>query len=149
MAVPPDFAAAVIAALEQNGACAAAFGDTPASPRFHGVQAATAVPVPYARVLELPAGATFESADGAGLVHYYEAGELQLDVFAASESSARSLGKLAAAALNDAPLVFADGQLLELRQARAFFVPEPEAGPGLALVYHRVLLFQYRLQRTL
>jgi hypothetical protein len=147
--VIPDFPAAVIAALQQNGACAQAFGDSAQSPKFHGVQAATGVQLPYARVLELPADEQFESADGAGVVHYYEAGELQLDVFAASESSARSLGKLAAAALNDAPLLFADGQLLELRQSRAFFAPEPDAGPGAAVVYHRVVLFRYRVQRTL
>jgi hypothetical protein len=147
MPIAPDFPAAVIAALQGNTACARAFGDSPATPKFHGVQAFKAAP-PYARILELPASDTFQSTGSDGLTSSFERGELQLDVFATSESSARSLGKLAAAPLNDAPLVFADGTLLELRQSRAFFTPEPDAGPGVAIVYHRVILFLYVIQRS-
>lgn len=144
----PDFPAAVIAALQGNIACAQAFGDSASTPKFQGVQAFKAAP-PYARVLEMPASDTFQSMGSDGLTDYFERGELQLDIFAASESSARSLGKLAAAALNDAPLTFADGTLLELRQSRAFFTPEPDPGPGISVVYHRVILFLYVIQRNL
>lgn len=144
----PDFPAAVIAALQANAACAQAFGDSASTPKFQGVQAFKAA-LPYARILEMPAADTFQSMGADGLTDYFERGELQLDVFAASESSARSLGKLTASVLNDAPLVFADGTLLELRQSRAYFTPEPDAGPGTAIVYHRVILFLYLIQRKL
>ena len=144
-----DFVAAVVATLQGNAACALAFGNSPSTPKFQGIQAATAVALPYARILELPADTTFESADGAGVIHYYEAGELQVDVFATSESQARTLSRLVAAALDDAPLVFATGTCLEIRQSRAFFTPEPDAGPGAAIVYHRVVSFRYRNQSSL
>lgn len=141
-----DFVAAVTAQLGAVASVARAFGHSPSTPKFQGIQAATAVALPYARILELPADTTFESADGAGVIHYYEAGELQVDVFATSESQARTLGRLVASALDDAPLIFATGTCLEIRRSRAFFTPEPDAGPGTAIVYHRVLLFRYRLQ---
>lgn len=148
MTIAPDFAAAVIAALQGNARCAQAFGDSASTPRFQGIQAFRAV-LPYARILELPANGSFQSIGSDGLTSYFERGELQLDVFAGSELSARSLGRLAAAALNDAALAFADGTLLELRQSRAFFTPEPDPGPGMAIVYHRVILFLYVIQRNL
>lgn len=143
-----DLIAAVVAQLQNNSPCATAFGDSPSTPKFQSIQAFKAV-LPYVRVLELPTSDMFQSAGQDGSPNYFEHGQLQVDVFATGESSARSLGKLVAAALNDAPLTFDDGKLLELRITSSFFAPEPDPGPGTAIVYHRVLTFLYAIQRSL
>lgn len=148
MSIAPDFPASVVQALRQNSACATAFGDTNSTPKIWGVQGFKAV-IPFCRILEVSASDTFQSMGADGLICYFERGELQIDVFASNESTARALGALVRAVLNDAPLVFADGALLELRQTAAHFVPEPDPGPGLPAVSHYVLRFLYSIQRNL
>lgn len=149
MAIASDFIAAVVAQLQQTGSVASAFGDTTTTPKFQGTVAFRPAALPFARLIEVGEESLFQSIGSDGATVHLDRGELQVDVFATSEASARSLGRLVAAALNDAPIVFADGTLLELRQSRSFFVPEPDPGPGAAVVYHRVVLFTYLIQRSL
>jgi|SRR5579863_10472327 len=143
-----DFLAAVSATLSANLACATAFGDSPSTPKFQAIQAFKAE-LPYCRLLELTTAMNFQSAGGDNLPKYFERGTLQVDVFANSARTARTLGVLVAAALNDVPMTFDDGLLLELRISGAAFVPEPDIGAGVAVAYHRVLTFLYMIQRSL
>ena len=163
MSTPADFPAAVVAALQANSACATAFGSTGNNNKFFGVYAMRtaaspnttpgnqgAIQLPYARVLEVGGNETWNSGAPASQVLYYERGILQIDVFATSESQARSLGKLVAAALNDGNLTFADGGLLECRLTSQRFIPEPDSGVGgVAAVYHRVLEFLYVIEYSM
>src|SRR6185437_477819 len=151
MSTPATFPAAVIAWLTSNGPAASAFGDSSAAPKFVGIQGFAAPDVPFARVQVVGGGtSTRESADGAGIVHYYLHGELQIDVFAADADDCESLGDLIIGALADPQLAWANGRTLELSlSAPPFFVPEPEAGPGVSAVYHRVHQFMYVNERTI
>lgn len=164
MSTPTDFPAAVIAALQANAACAAAFGSTAQTPKFFGTMAArtTASPntlpggittppqPPYARILEVTATDNFQSGPTSAAIYYFERGILQVDVFDVSESGARAKSKLIARVLNDGNLTFQDGALLECRQHSRRFMPEPDSGPGgTAYVYHLAVEFLYMLQFSL
>lgn len=149
MATPVDFVGAIVNALNANVACAAAFGAAPNKPKFAGTQNFRP-DMPYARLWEVTADPTFQSEASDGLTYFMDRGTLQIDIFADDESVARSLGKLIAKVINDGAFVFQDGNMLEIRQSRAFFVPEPDSGiAGVAIVYHRVYEFLYVIQRNI
>lgn len=88
----------------------------------------------------------------AGLTISYGPGQLQVDIYASSRTSAYSLGEQVAAALlsGDASgIPFGVLNRLDaLRLQSAAFAPLPDTGVSTPAIFHRVLVFSYWCQRS-
>lgn len=101
--------------------------------------------LPWVRVVEV----NEDRIGSSSADDYIDKGTLQVSVFAAGKSLARSTSKAFAAALNDAPLVFEDGRLLELRQGgRPIVVQDPVDGAGGEDIWQEARTYRYVLQST-
>jgi hypothetical protein len=128
-----------------------AFGEQYASPGLKKLwtdKAEGSPKLPYMVVTEVSETVDYESPDDSGVAHGFGLGTLQLSVFAATKIQARQLGELVASCLKDAPLTFADGVLMELRPAGRYFEVEDDVAAGSATLYHRIIDFQYKVQRA-
>ncbi len=132
-----------------------AFGENlaanPPMYKLFGDWNSTKSPMPYLVYQEVFEGTgDYESADPTGLIHGYPQGRFQVSIFAAGKKQGRDLARLVAWTLNDAPLTFADGVLLELRLDSIHAIPEGNIGPsGVVTAYHFALTFLYRVERYL
>jgi hypothetical protein len=77
-----------------------------------------------------------------------ESGMIRWTIVGEGRKAVRDLGHLLATVLNDAPLVFADGQLMTIRSRKPFFAPVGDIAPGTPHAVARVLVFEYMLSRT-
>lgn len=71
--------------------------------------------LPFALIGTLDEEADYQE-DGSGHAPFDDVGSVPLLVFAGTEAAARALSRAISAALTDAPLVFADGDLLMIRR---------------------------------
>jgi hypothetical protein len=135
--IPGDFLDAVVARVQAQLVATAKltwFG-TCESPGFG--QAA----LPYGVLSEPDEDTTFWSTQGDGLAE----GHIEIQCFAPTKKAARLLGDLCFSALHDAPLQFAAGLLIYLRQSgrTAFLDPDPAPGGGDCWVETRTFHFLY------
>lgn len=104
---------------------------------------------PYARVGDLDEDADYDGLD-AHSAPYDDTGAFPILVLASTDAQAKALGKLVAAALNDAPLRFADGELLQIRRGpRGAPVLDPSPAPGGEACWVVHLIFRTICSRTL
>ena len=136
----------MVAWLGQNSAVTSAFGGTP----FYAETVTPEVAYPYAYYEEPSEDETFQSRDQSGQVQYFGRGEITWNVVTSGKLTSRQLGNLIGSALNDAPLTFLDGTLLELRWSNPWSQPIRELGAANNIpAFRRVLVFTYMVQRTL
>lgn len=150
--LPLDLPAAVVLWLRHYPGIASAFGETlPSSPKLFGDWNLANAQMPYLVYQEVMEGNYgFQSIDAFGQTLAFPQGQFQISVFATSKRQGRVLAEQVAAALNDAPLTFGDGVLLELRLESIHAIPEGAIGPGgSASAYHFAMTFLYRVQRNL
>lgn len=128
--------------------CANVLGDTATTPKVFADFAA-GVAMPYAVFVESGEDESAQSAGGGdATLTGISSGQLQLSIYAATRTQARSVGRELESALIDAPLIFESGSLLELSVQSRSFSPEPSTSPGGSPAsFHRVILFQYAVQR--
>lgn len=152
--LPPDLPAAIMQWLRQNPTVVAAFGDTATTPKFFGDKATwNKLPeMPYLVYDEIYEGpGLYESADDRGITHLFPEGQFQIAVFTKQKIQGRNLARMLKNVLNDAPLTFEDGILLELRWSEEMsMVADGSPGQGSAPTYYqRVVTFLYRVQREM
>ncbi len=146
--MPADLAEAIAARLKADGGLAAALAGG------GGVWAGQAPNVdllPYVVIVE-PSDeeADYETVGDDGKIPYDDESEVQVSCFAAaSKSAAKAIGTLVQQCLDDAPLTFDDGDLLELRRVGRHTELDPDPGPGNVDVWMHVLRFRAIVARTL
>jgi hypothetical protein len=78
---------------------------------------------------------------------YIADGILQVSTYALGRTPARTLAESAEAALNHAPLVFANGRLMLIEGAGTpQVIPDPERAPGRARLWHEARNYHYVYQ---
>lgn len=152
--LPPDLPAAIMLWLRQSPQIVAKFGDSLTTPKFFGDRATwNKLPdMPYLVYDEIYEGnPTYESADQFGVVHETPTGQFQIAIFTKNKIDGRNLARMIKNRLNDAPLFFQDGWLLELRWESELSIPgDGTIGPGSAPTYYqRVMTFLYCVEREM
>lgn len=143
-----DFMSQVVAWLEQSVALLSALGQTDATPKIFGDVADGSPSPPYLVITETNETPQYQGPDSTGTAYHFDRGTIAVHIFASGKTQARSIGRLVADQLNDAPIAPDDGTLLELRQSAAAFIPIGEIGPGTTTVTCRLLTFLYLIQRA-
>ena len=151
--VPQDICDAVLQAL-RGSPCAQLFGDTFDPSTGLGVQKffadwADATAYPQAIVGEPGESYTFMTPAGGNERPFLADGAISVAVYASDRYQARVLGNQVGRALNDAPLVWVGGSLMELRMRSAAFIPNPPTGPGVPTVFVRQIMFSIEYQGAL
>lgn len=147
-ATPPDLIAALVVWIRQNSALVAAFGDSATTPKFGSDLAAPKTAYPYCNFFEPDEDESYETEDQTGLVSSVADGTLGLEVVGSGKLAVRQLGEQLAAAINNAPLTFADGNLIHLYRSTRKFPTFRETGPGTNVVtFKRYLEFDYKIER--
>lgn len=100
---------------------------------------------PYATCLEI--GISRDWSDTAG--GYVDSGQVQVQVYAATKKSCRTLGDSVASLLNDAALTFDEGHLMVLRQSSRLAEIDPDRGPDGAPLHVETRTFDYKLSSGL
>jgi hypothetical protein len=105
---------------------------------------------PYLLIVDVSDKSEYESIDNADEITTLNRLMIQVSCFHTGKKTCKDMAKFVAAALNDAPLVFEDGDLLYLRLDSNKAIPEPTPGPGTATsIYHRALTFEAISEGTL
>jgi hypothetical protein len=104
--------------------------------------------LPYAVFDEPMEVEHYESRDGSNRYSSLVEGAFHLTVYDAEKLAVRKRADMVAASLQDAPLVFTDGELLYLRRSERRFptATVPPAGGG-ATLYKRIVEFTYMIER--
>ena len=104
---------------------------------------------PWMVLIQLGEDHSFQSVDGLDQPHYFGAGSFQAAVFGHDSDQVSQIQTYVIALLTDAPLVFTDGRLLELRVAHTSGSGEFVTEPRKQLIYHGYIEFHYMIERTL
>lgn len=152
MAVPSDLFEAIIQHLLASQPLVAAFGDDPSTLRTTKIwadQSQPGVDLPRASYEDSEEVRTPMSRDQFGLVNTVCRGQFTFHVTAAEKLQARQLADEIARLLDDAPLAFADGVLLELTPTKSdsVDVTDPQSN-GAIIAYARTVSFVYIVQRN-
>lgn len=145
----PDLPAALVGWLRSQPTVVAAFGEDTtalATTKFWADLARPGVNLPWAVYEEVEGEVTSMTA-AAGVTCSLETGTIRFVVVAQGKKAARDLGRTITRALNDAPLVFADGVLMYLRARKPSFAPVGSLAPGNPNAYARVVVFETMVQR--
>lgn len=145
-----DLPAAMLARLRAMPTVVSAFGeDTSAASttKFWADFAPAGTILPWAVYEEIDGDVQYMTAVGAHTASI-ETGQIRWTIVGEGRKAVRDLGRTLSTVLNDAPLVFADGQLVEIRARKPFFAPVGDIAPGTPHVVARVLIFEYMLSRT-
>lgn len=140
----PDLLAAMIAHLRATPEVVSAFGEdttSAASTKFHA-DAARKAELPWAVYEEVGSDTMYMTGTAS-----IETGKIQFAVIASAKKQARDLARLVAEALDEADLVFDDGQLMNLRAGPQFAVPIAAILPGSATGFSHVVVFDFMVQR--
>lgn len=97
------------------------------------------VVLPYAELAEPEEDDSYWTTDGDGLAE----GHLEIACFAATKKAARAIGDRVAGALEDAPLRFAAGILVYLRQSGRTAALDPDPAPGGGDCWAEIRQFKY------
>jgi hypothetical protein len=147
-----DLMDAVVAQLRATPAVVTALAEDTSSPSTTKIWAddlATAEPsLPWLTYQETSENLSPESVGPDAAIDYIGSGQFLLTLCTADKLECRQTAYLIVAALNDVPLVFSDGQLLELRHTNPSAPTVPAIGPHSATIYQRVLSFEYIVVRT-
>jgi hypothetical protein len=100
--------------------------------------------LPWVRVVPVAEMPTFTTG-----APYFADGLIQVSVFAAGSDQSRSIAALVRSALDDAPLVFANGRLMKFRHSDADRGTPESPGVGAVATYHYMIPFRYTVQRSL
>ena len=119
-----DLETAVVDWLRSDQYVAPALGDTPADQRIWSKDAPREVPLPWVIVRNLGDEMEWES-DGTGVGTH----TLKITVHGGEQDQVVTIKDLIAAALKDAPLAFAGGQLLYLRRESRTPDLDPDPAP--------------------
>ena len=141
---------AMVGRLRSMPSVVAAFGEDTsalATTKFWADFAEAGVQLPWAVYEELD-GDVMYMTPAAGRVASIESGQIRWTIAGEGRKAVRDLGKLIVTVLNDAPLLFTDGQLMDLRARKPFFVPAANFAPNVPHAAVRVLVFDYMLSRT-
>jgi hypothetical protein len=148
---PWDLIAACIAHLRSDPAIVAAFGDAKGvagKDKFVSDVELPKTDLPYAIFDEPQEIEDYETQDQTNRYSSTIRGVFHLTVLADEKLAARRLGDMAAASLNDAPLVFQDGVLMYLRRSERRFPVVAATGPGPNVtMFKRVVEFMYMIER--
>lgn len=142
-------AEAMIGRLRAMPTIISAFGEntnTRATTKFWADVAESGVNLPWAVYEEIEGDIQHMTAV-AGRVSSIETGQVRWVVVAEGRKAARDLGRMLINVLNDAPLAFSDGQLMEFRARKPFFAPVGDLAPGAPRAAARVVVFDYMLSR--
>ena len=146
--LPEDLFEAVCLWLEQYPGLALAFGHTSATPKFLAEPAARGTDPPYLVYSEDSEPLSYQTAGTGYPISAVGEGVFFLSIYASGKTSARTLGRQVASALSDAPLTFADGELLYLRPSNLKFpIVKTIAPGGNVAAYQRLLEFRYIVDR--
>lgn len=143
----PDLLAAIIAHLRATPAVVAAFGeDTSAevSTKFFADGAWHEAQLPWLVYEETGSDYMYMTGDNAPSI---ETGQLLFKCVSKYKKEARDLGRLVASTLNEAPLVFDDGLLMNLRAKTPFFTPASNIFPGSPTGFVCGLVFDFMVER--
>lgn len=146
----PDLPAAMVGWIRGQPSVVAAFGeDTTAlsTTKFWGDEARAGVSLPWAVYEEIEGDTEYMTAAG-GVTSSIETGMVRFVVVAEGKKVARDLGRMLVKALNDAPLVFADGSLMLLRARKPSFAPVGDLAPNCPNAYARIIAFDTMVQRS-
>ena len=152
-----DLCQAVVAQLAATSAVTSAFGDTWNDTTQTGVSklffdfAGQAVE-PYLVAFELWETYQFMTRTaGLTTVDFIATGQMAVRIWQSDRQAARTLGVLVSGALTDqeAAIVWDGSTLMNFRIARAEFIPIGTPGPGVPVVFSRVLTFDYSYESTL
>ena len=141
----PDLVAAMIERIRDQ--CGALLGDTPTTPKIFADYAGP-VAMPYVSLFEIDETDAYQSWSRDQVITYVVDGTIQVSIFARVRLQSRDLGRAIETCLIDAPLEFADGELLEMRSLSKLFQVESDLGPDAPTIYHRILTFHYAIQRA-
>ncbi len=114
--------------------------------KFWADFAPSGVDLPWA-VYEEPDGDVMYMTAAGGHVSSIESGVIRWVIVGEGRKATRDLGRMLTNTLNDAPLVFADGQLMDFRARKPSFAPVGDIAPGSPNAVARVLVFDYMLSR--
>lgn len=148
--VPPDLMAAMTRRLRSVPAVVAGLSEDTSEMDTTKVWADFAVKAdpPWLTYSEPSEALSPESVHPNGLIHYYGKGSLTLTLTETSKIRCRSTAKLICSALADAPLIFRDGKLLEIRHTNPTAPVTPGMMVGSTQTFTRVLTFEYVTERT-
>lgn len=149
--LPDDLVAAAIAWLRLNPTIVAALGDA-VTPKFASDAEPRNQSPPYLVFYEPDEDEGYESIDSVrNQASSVCEGRLGMELVcpaATGKLGTRQLAETITAALNDAPLTFADGVLIYLRRTQRHFPTIRETGPGAnTVVWKRVIEFKYFIER--
>ncbi|WP_406699229.1 hypothetical protein V5E97_10165 [Singulisphaera sp. Ch08] len=146
----PDLPAAMIGHLRATPAVVTAFGENRAAlatTKFWADSARRGVILPWAVYEETDSDITYMTTTGS-VAPSIETGQIRFKVVSDEKKMARDLGRLLAETLNDAPLVFDDGLLMNLRARTPFSVPIAHVCADHPTAYARVIVFDYMVNRS-
>jgi len=146
----PDLPAAMIGWLRASPSVVTAFAENTnalATTKFWADAARPGVALPWA-VYEERDGEVQSMTAARGMTCSIETGIVRFTIVAPAKKLARDLGRLVVKALDDAPLLFADGRLMYLRAQSASFQPVADIAPASPTAHARVIDFRFMVQRT-
>ncbi|SIN70650.1 Protein of unknown function [Singulisphaera sp. GP187] len=150
MSSAPDLPAAMIAWLRASPSVVAAFAENTASPtttKFWADEARRGVGLPWAVYEETGSDLIYMTVTES-VAPSIETGQIRFTVVSAEKKRTRDLGRLVAETLNDAPLVFDDGLLMNLRARTPFSVPIEHVSADHPAAYARVIVFDFMVNRA-
>lgn len=147
----PDLIAAVVSRLRayDSGSVPAALGEAGSTTKIWTDEVLGSPALPWVRVFEVAEPLGSESPADDGVIHYVaENGEIQVSVFAAKKTQARTLRNAIVAALNDADLTNDEAEVLHFRVNGHGGPFVEDVAPGQPAVYHAFATFSYFLDRV-
>lgn len=148
--VYPDVVAAIIGRLRSfdGGSVAAAFGDAVGTtPKFFGDKAVGEPALPYL-VIQEPSGGREYISGG----NYIDRSQVPIQVYAGGAGGkllCRQLSAMAAAAINDAPLLIEDAILMKLRVVNDVALPTMDVSVRTPTAYERIVTLDVWLKGQL
>jgi hypothetical protein len=144
----PDLPSAAVAYLRTDATLVSLLGDSGSTPKYFAEKAENSPALPWVTYHEPDESRQPGGRDGSGVMNYYGRGHLVFRVTGLSRRQARSISDRIAVVLEDAPLGFADGVLLEITFVDAKWVPVVDPSVGSVTAYARAVEFVYVVQRT-
>lgn len=138
-----DLPAAMLGHLRAQPSLVAAFGEDTsalATTKFWPDFARSGVDLPWA-VYDEPDGTTTWMTAANGITPFLREATIRFVVVGQGKSAVRALADQITTTLNDAPLQWSGGQLMNFRERKSMFVPVGDLAPGAPEAYARVVLF--------
>lgn len=138
-----DLPAAMVGYLRSQPSVVSAFGDDTSSlatKKFWGDAVRPGVNLPWA-VYDEPDSQTMWMTEANGVKPFLRDATIRFLIVGEGKSNVRSLADMLTKTLNDAPLQWTGGALLNFREKQASFVPVGDLAPNATDAYARVVLF--------